>query len=68
MTTKSLATEYPKEQARVRRLLGFYKELGPAGAFGVMSIEAILREADRASAEHDTVAMLRSFEALKGCE
>ena len=32
MTT--LGEELPKEQARVREILGHYKEIGPAGMFG----------------------------------
>ena len=31
---KSLADKFPQEQERVRIVLGHYKELGAAGAFG----------------------------------
>lgn len=61
----SLGEEYPKEQARVRQVLGFYKEISPAGWFGVAMIEATLRQADEAAASGDVVAMARAFEEMK---
>lgn len=61
----SLAEEYPKQQARCRELLKGYYEIGSVGAFGAAVIEHILREADRAIANQDVVAMLRSFENMK---
>lgn len=61
----SLADEYPKEQARVRKVLGYYKDIGPAGAFGATMIEDLLRRADKASAEQDTVEMIRCFKEMQ---
>jgi len=61
----SLADEYPKEQARVRKVLGHYKEIGPAGVFGATMIEDLLRRADKASAEQDTVEMIRCFKEMQ---
>ena len=61
----SLGTALPKECARVRTVLGYYREIGPAGAFGAAMIEATLREADRAMIEGDTVAMIRVYLELK---
>ena len=63
--SESLAEAFPKEQARVREILGHYKDIGPAGAFGAMLIEQDLAAADRAVASGDVVAMLRAFAALK---
>lgn len=54
------------EQARGRTLLGQYREIGPAGVFGAMMIEDALRRADQAAVSGDVVAMLRSYEELKG--
>ena len=63
----SLGDEFPKEQSRVRELLGFYKTI-PAGAFGAAMLEQALRRADEAAISGDPVAILRSYEELKGCQ
>lgn len=65
--TESLGEAFPIEQARVRELLGLYKSI-PTGAFGAAMIEAVLRRADAAAASGDLVAMIRSYEEMKGCE
>jgi hypothetical protein len=65
---RSLAEALPLEQARVREVLGHYKEIGPAGMFGAAFIEADLREADQAVMSGDVVRMLRAYEKLKGIE
>lgn len=62
---ESLATALPKEQARVREILGHYKEIGPAGMFGAAFIEQDLREADAAASSGDVVRMIRAFQKLK---
>lgn len=64
---KTLGDEYPKEQARVRELLGRYREI-PTGAFGAAMIEQVLQRADKAAADGDVVEMLRSFHEMQGCE
>ena len=61
----SLGEELPKEKARVREILGYYKEIGPAGAFGAAMIEQALRRADEAVISGDIMAMLRSYQELK---
>lgn len=66
MTT--LAEALPEEQARVRRLIGIYKSLGPTGAFGAMMLEQALRVADAAVMSGDVVAMLHAYEKLKDCQ
>jgi hypothetical protein len=65
---ESLAEALPREQARVREILGHYKALGPAGMFGASFIEADLYEADQAVVSGDVVRMLRAYEKLKGIE
>jgi hypothetical protein len=62
----SLGEEYPKEQARCRKVLAMYREIGPPGAFGAALIEQTLREADRAAVSGDLAAMLRAYQAMKG--
>jgi hypothetical protein len=55
-------------QAHVREVLGEYKKIGPAGAFGAMMIEQTLKRADEAAMSGDVVAMLRAYEEMKGIE
>ena len=57
-----------KEQARGREVLGCYRSIGPAGAFGAMMIEETLRQADAAVMSGDIIAMLRAYEELKKIE
>jgi hypothetical protein len=66
--SESLAEALPQEMARVREVLGLYKQIGPAGMFGVAMIEQDLREADQAVMSGDIVRMLRAYEALKEIE
>jgi len=61
----SLGEELPKEMARVRTVLGHYKEIGSAGIFGAMMIEQALQRADQAAISGDVVAMIRCYEELK---
>jgi len=64
----SLAEELPKEQARVREVLGFYKEIGPNGMFGAAMIEQSLQRADSAVMGGDLVAMIASLKELQEIE
>lgn len=66
--TDTLADALPREQARVRQVLGYYKEIGPAGMFGAMMIEVALRQADQAAASGDVVAMIRALQELREIE
>lgn len=63
---ETLADALPKEMARVREVLGHYREIGAAGMFGAAMIEQDLRAADRAVMSGDVVAMLRSLKTLQG--
>jgi hypothetical protein len=64
----TLAEALPLEMARVREVLGHYKEIGPAGMFGAAFIEQDLRKADQAVMSGDIVRMLQAYETLKGIE
>jgi hypothetical protein len=64
--TESLADALPREMARVRTVLGYYKEIGHAGAIGAMFIEQDLQAADRAVMSGDVVAMIQALETLRG--
>lgn len=62
---ESLADALPKEMARVREVLGHYREIGPAGMIGAAFIERDLRDADVAVMSGDVIAMLRAYNILK---
>lgn len=65
---ETLGDALPKEMARVREVLGHYKEIGPAGMFGAAFIEQDLKAADQAVISGDVVAMLQAYETLKRIE
>jgi hypothetical protein len=60
--------DFPKQQARVREVLGMYRDIGPNGMFGAVMIEQTLREADEAQASGDIIRILQSYQALKEIE
>jgi hypothetical protein len=62
---ESLGEKLPKELARVRVILGHYKEIGPAGMFGAVMIEQSLRAADQAIISGDLIAMIRAYKDLQ---
>jgi hypothetical protein len=68
MSETSVGEDFPREMARVQELLQGYREIGPAGAFGAMMLEAALRRATEAQARGDVVAILRSYAELRDCE
>jgi hypothetical protein len=61
----SLAEALPEQQARVREILGHYKEIGDSGKFGATLIENSLRMTDKAVASGDVGAMIAAYEDLK---
>lgn len=61
----TLGEAFPLEQARVRTILGYYKEIGPAGVFGATWIEDLLQRADRAVMAQDLPAMIRIYQELQ---
>ena len=65
----SLGEQYPKEQARCRRLHGIYTGLPHnAGAFAALMIGNALNEAENAAMSGDVTRMLRAFKAMQACE
>ncbi len=66
MSTETLGDGLPKEQARVREILGHYKEIGLAGMPGAAMIEASLQKADEAVISGDLLAMIAAYNDLKG--
>lgn len=65
---ETIGDALPKEMARVREVLGHYREIGPAGVFGATFIELDLREADRAVMSGDVVAMIVALKKLQAIE
>ena len=65
---ETIGDALPKEMARVREVLGHYREIGPAGVFGATFIELDLREADRAVMSGDVVAMIVALKKLQAID
>ena len=63
---ESLGDALPKEQARVREILGYYKEIGVPGTFGSTMIEQSLENAEKAIISGDVVAMIAAYNDLQG--
>lgn len=61
----TLAESLPAEQKRVRALLPLYDEI-PTGIFAAALMRQALERAERAASAGDVIAMLRSYEELKG--
>ena len=62
---ETLADALPKEQQRVRELLPMYDAV-PNGRFAAMMMRNSLARAEQAAASGDVVAMIASYEDLKG--
>lgn len=65
---ESLGNALPKEQARVREVLGHYKEIGPTGALGAAMIEHSLQKTDEAVMSGDVAAMIAAYKDLQEIE
>lgn len=61
----TLGDEFPKAQERIRRLRDYGREIGVAGTFYVAVCDDLLRRADRAAIEGDTVAMIAIFKEMQ---
>lgn len=63
----SLAEALPLEQKRVRKLIEMYRDplLQGAGEFAARMMEIDLEEAEKASAEGNTIGMLKAYNELK---
>ena len=65
---RTLGSELPKQQARVRELLVAYREIGSGGVIASDFLEQVLQKADKAVISGDVVAMIVSYNELKECE
>jgi hypothetical protein len=57
---ETLGEAYPKQQARLRTLLGYGRDIGPAGAFYCAVIEDVLQRI-----EGDLPAMIRLYKEME---
>ena len=62
---ETLGEALPKEMARVREVLGHYKEIGSAGFFVATMIEQTLQKAERAIIGGDLTEMIQAYQELK---
>lgn len=63
--SETLGEAFPREQARLRRCLVNGARIGPAAAFYCTTIENLLRRADKAAVEQDTIAMIGIFKEMQ---
>ena len=63
----TVGEDFPNEQKRVRELLKIYRTI-PSGVFGAVMIEQVLSRAEEAAISGDVIAILKSYEELKGCK
>lgn len=72
VASSSVGEDFPRQQARVRKCLAQYRSLdgmpGVNVSFAIAALEQVLRRADEAAISGDVIAILRSYEELKGCE
>ncbi len=70
MTTvsRSLGEVFPEEIERCKELQVAYKEIGPAGQFGLAAITDLIKQAEKANKDQDVVAMLRLYPELQQCQ
>lgn len=74
MTTnaRTLADEYPREQARLREVIAEYEEAAKMPnvncTFALTMLRDLQRRAESAAAAHDTVAMLRCYAEMMECK
>lgn len=64
----SVGEDFPIQQARVRKLIEYAREIGPAGAFYIAVCENALRQADAAAISGDPVAILAAYQEMKSIE
>ena len=65
---KNIVQGILEEIDRCEVLIGHYEEIGPVGAFGKMMIRRDIDAAKEALGSGDTIAMIASLEALRGCK
>ncbi len=62
---ESLGEAFPKEIERCEELIKAYREIGPAGQFGLAFLEPLVHEAKIANRDGDIVAMVKLYPELQ---
>jgi hypothetical protein len=61
----TVGDDFPRQQARVRRIQQCARDIGPEGQFLVMLTDQSLREAEAAAISGDLPRILRAYEDLR---
>ena len=61
----TLGDAFPREIERAHEKIRAYESIGPAGAFALAFIRPLVKQAERAQAEQDVVAMVRLLPQLR---
>jgi len=61
----NISEELAKEISRVSTILGYYKEIGPAGLIGSALIQSDLNAAIKAQGSGDAIEIARSLTTLR---
>lgn len=64
----SVGEDFPHQQERLRELMQEYRDLGPAGTFGLMMLQQVAKRADEAMASGNVVRILSSYQEMKECK
>lgn len=64
----SVGSEWPKVRANLAVLIERYRELGPAGSFGLAVLEDLARRADDAWDKQDLKELLPLFDEMRRAE
>lgn len=65
---KSLGEAFPEEIERCKELIVAYREIGPAGQFGLVMLEDLVEKAEKANIDQDVIAMVRLYPELQECQ
>jgi hypothetical protein len=64
--TKTLGEKLPEECARVRELIGIYREhCGASGGIAIAMMESAIKEADQAMITGDLPRMIAAYQTLQ---
>ena len=64
----NVGEQFPVEVKRCEDLLQAYRDIGPAGAFGVANLTQVIRVAKAAWESGDVVRIVKAFAVMRSCE
>ena len=65
--TKTVGEDFPRQQARVRKIRGYAAKI-PSGLFLTLACDQALEEAEKAAMSGDVVRIISAYTKLKGFE